>query len=190
MDRRIAREATWEYQGTELKINVTKQIGCYVSILKSVKGQMDAMQSHYSRVLIIRLDLHMFDYSGDNKKLSRMMGRLTEWLRKKYSTARVGYVWVRETERAKSQHYHLALMIDGRALQYPVKVIEWVERYWQLRNEPKPFTPKNCYTMVERDKPETYQKAFYRLSYLAKSRGKGYKNVTANNYAVSRIKPK
>jgi len=190
MDRRIVREATWKHQGAELKINVTKRNGCHVSILKSVKGQIDTMQSYYSRVLIIRLDLHVNEYSGDNLKLSRMMGRLTEWLREKYSTDRVGYVWVREHERAKNQHYHLALMIDGRAIQYPIKVIEWVENYWQKRDEPKPFTPKNCYTMIERDKPETYQKAFYRISYLAKSRGKGYKDTTANNFSVSRIKPK
>ena len=189
MDRRIVREDTWKHQGVELDINVTMRNGCYVSILKSLKGQMDAMQSHYSRVLIIRLDLHVSEYSGDNKKLSRMMGRLTEWLREKYGTTRIGYIWVRENERAKSQHYHLAIMVDGHVIRYPIKVIEWIERWWQLRNEPKPFTPKNCYTMIKRGEPETYQKAFKRISYLAKSRGKGYKNDTANNYSVSRIKP-
>lgn len=190
MDRRIVREATWKHEDTELEINVTKRYGCYVSILKAIKGQMDAVQSHYSRVLVFRLDLHTQGYSGDNKKVSRLMGRLTEWLREKYHTDRVGYIWVREQERAKSQHYHLVIMIDGRVIQYPKKVIEWIEHYWQQRGEPKPFTPKNCYTIIERDKPDTYQEAFYRASYLAKSRGKGYKNTTANNYSVSRIKPK
>ena len=190
MDKRIVREALWKHEGEELEINITKRYGCYVSILKALKGQMDAMQSHYSRVHVIRLDLHMNDYSGDNEKISRMMGKLTEWIKKKYSTSRVGYIWVREHEKAKSQHYHLAIMIDGRAIQYPAKVIEWVESYWQLRDEPKPFTPRNCYALMERDKPQTYQKAFYRISYLAKERGKGYKNPTANNYSVSRIKSK
>jgi len=190
MDRRIVREAIWKHQDAELEINITKRNGCYVSILKAVKGQLDAMLSYYSRVLTFRLDLHLVDYSGDNKKLSRMIGRLTEWLRNKYSTARVGYIWVREIEKAKSQHYHLMIMVDGRTIRHPSKVIEWIERYWQLRGEPKPYTPKSCYTIVKRCQPETYQKAFYRASYLAKSRGKGYKNPTANNYSTSRIKQK
>lgn len=189
MDRRVIKTATWEHQDQELEINVTKRYGCYHSILKAMKGQLDALLSHYSRVLVIRLDLHLFEYTGDNKKISRLMGRFTEWLQDKYGKTRIGYVWVREIEKAKSQHYHLALMLDGRLVRHPSKIIEWIERYWEVRDEPKPYTPKNCYTMVSRNEDETYQKAFYRLSYLAKARGKGYKDRAANNYSTSRIKP-
>ncbi len=157
-------------------------------MLKAMKGQLDAMLSFRSRVLVVRLDLHVSEYTGDNRKVSRMLSKLKRWLLEQYQMSKVGHVWVREQERAKKQHYHLALMLDGRLVRHPSKVIKWVEQYWEFRNDPKPYTPRSCYTMVTRRDEESYNKAFYRLSYLAKDRGKGYKDVTANNYSVSRLK--
>jgi len=190
MDRRIVRTAVWKHENAKLEINVTQRYGCYATLLKVIKDQMDAMSSHYSRVLVVRLDLHMIEYTGNNEKISRMLDRLKEWLQPSYGKTRIGHLWVREMERAKQQHYHLALMIDERLIRHPHNIIKWIEHYWQLRDEPKPFTPRRCYTKVKRDDPQSYQKAFYRLSYLAKNRGKGYKDQTANNYSASRIKHK
>ena len=151
---------------------------------------MDAMLSNHSRVLILRLDLHVYDYTGDNTKISTVLRRVKEWLAEAYGMAKVGHIWVREVEKAKRQHYHLALMLDGRKIRYPQKVIDWIDNYWTIRNEPKPYTPRACYTMVYRDDRASFEKAFYRLSYLAKSRGKGYRNQTANDYSSSRLKVK
>ncbi len=172
----------------KLPINVTKRYGCYVSILKAAQHQMDAMLSRYSRVLVFRLDLHQYDYSGDSEKLSMMMRRFKGWVADRYGIKLVGHLWVREKERAKSQHYHLVFMLDGHKVRHPSKLISWIEHYWEFRNEPKPYTPRACYTMVKRDDFNSYSKAFYRISYLAKERGKGYKDVAANNYSASRIK--
>ena len=39
-------------------------------------------------------------------------------IKRKYKTKYVGYVWVREMERAKTQHYHCAFFIDGDFIQF------------------------------------------------------------------------
>lgn len=189
MAKRVVKEPIWQHQNSALEINVTKRYGCYLDILKATKGQLDAMQSRYSRVLVVRIDLHVYEYTGSNTKLSKMLRRLKEWLADKYDMKHSGHIWVREVEKAKRQHYHLALMLDGHKVRYPQKVIEWVEDYWIKRNEPKPYTPRACYTMVARGSAQSTQKAFYRLSYLAKERGKGYKDQQAKDYSASRIKP-
>lgn len=190
MDKKVIRTPIWDYQGDAVKINVTKRYGCFQGILIPIKQQLDAMVERYSRVLMVRIDLHVHEYSGANKKISTMLRRLKEWLTETYGMTDVGHIWVRELEKAKSQHYHLALMLNGHKLRHPSKLIAWIEQYWTNRNEPKPFTPRACYTMIKRGDPGTYGKAFYRLSYLAKERGKGYKDAAANNYSASRLKPR
>ena len=46
------------------------------------------------------------------------MDKLTKRLKRKYKLCRVGYIWVREQEKSKHQHYHLVLMIDGNKEQF------------------------------------------------------------------------
>jgi len=187
LNRTVIGETVWRYQGRELPINVTKRYGCYQDILKALVGQMDAMLNRHSRVLVFRLDLHLHDYTGDNHQISMMLRRCKQWLLERYQMSVVGHLWVRELESAKQQHYHLTLMLNGHQIRHPAKVIEWIEHYWTIRDEPKPYTPKSCYTMIHRGDKTQFNTAFYRSSYLAKTRGKGYKDATANNYSASRL---
>ena len=50
--------------------------------------------------------------------------------------------------------------------------------------------PKHCFYKINRGDDEAFGEAFYRCSYLAKARGKGYGSLGANNYSGSRVKPK
>jgi len=187
LDKTVIREPVWCHQNVELDICVAKRSGCYLAILKPIKQQLDAMLSHYSKVLMVRLDLHVCEYSGDNKKISYLMKKLKKSLNQKYGMKHVGYSWVRELETSDRQHYHLALLLNGHKIRYPQKIIKWIEQFWQNRGEPKPFTPKNCYTMIYWGDHESYKKAFFRMSYFAKERGKGHKDLAANNYSTSRL---
>ena len=47
----------------------------------------------------------------------------------------------------------------------------------------------DCYK-VRRGDDMAFGEAFYRCSYLAKARGKGYGSLGANNYSGSRVKPR
>jgi len=176
--------------GQILNINANQKNGCFVEILERIKHQMDAMLSYHSKVLIVRFDLHVNHYQPDNKLISAFVRKLRKKLKAKYKLNRLGYIWVREQERAKKQHYHFALIIDANKVRHPKNVIQLIETIWQNWLLPKPFTPKHCYYIVNRSDTPAYQEAFPRLSYTAKERGKGYKEKTANDFSASRIKIK
>lgn len=176
--------------GHQLSIKANGKRGCFIEILESTKQQMDAMLSHHCKVLVIRIDLHVNHYQPDNILISNFVRKLRKKLNAKYNLSRLGYIWVREQERAKHQHYHFALLIDANKIRHPKKVINLIEDIWQKWQLPKPFTVKNCYYLIRRGDDTAYQKAFNRLSYMAKERGKGYKAKTANDFSTSRIRPK
>lgn len=171
-----------------LAINGSESMGCYMEILEALKHEMDAMLGHYSRVLFVRLDIRQRDYSGDNSAMSEFCRKLKKHLSRHYQTNRIGHLWVREMEKAKRQHYHLVLMLDGHKVRHPSKLIRKVEAIAEGWDWPRPYTPQNCYYLIKRNDADTYAKAFYRASYLAKERGKGYKDSTANNYGRSNVR--
>ena len=103
---------------------------------------------------------------------------------------RLGYMWVREQEKAKSQHYHLALFLDGNKVQHPSKLLRWIKGRWTWYEQPKPPTIKRPFLMTKRQCKSSIDDAVYRISYLAKPRGKGYRNRYTKDYSTSRIKAK
>ncbi|MBG56803.1 MAG: hypothetical protein CMK46_00760 [Porticoccus sp.] len=163
---------------------------CYVEILRAIHDQLEAMLSYHGKVLVLRLDLHLDGFSSDNHELSRFIEKIKRRYQEHYRGKRMGYVWVRELERAKQQHYHLALYLDANKIQHPAKLINWIEQRWQSRGHPKPFTPKSCFSVINRKNDCGKQVVFKRLSYLAKTRGKGYRDENVNDYSSSRIKAK
>ena len=106
----------------------------------------------------------------------------------------IGHVWVREQEEAKQQHYHVALFLDGNKIQHPSKLLQLIKAKWYKHG--RVWIPKKeradddgCFYYIEKKNfVEERGKAIYRLSYLAKTRGKGYKDKQAKNYSVSRLK--
>lgn len=188
--RRVVRAERVFIDGLEFRVNADSKKGVYLEIIEAAKQQLDAMLSHHARVLVIRLDIRQPDYTADNKPMSRFMGKLLKRLKRRYETERIGFVWVRELERAKQQHYHLALMLDGRAVRHPARVIELAEEIADRWDWPAPYTPRSCYYLIHRMDRERYQEALYRLSYMAKERGKFHKAQAANNYGRSAVKPR
>lgn len=163
---------------------------CYKEILIAIAQQMDAMLSHHSRMLVLRVDLHIEHYTEDNLLLSRFLEKIIKGCKSKYKMKRAGYVWAREQEKAKKQHYHLALFLDGSKINFPSSLLDWIEERWQSKGKNTISIPENSYTMVKRKDRKAFYKAFYRVSYLAKTRGKGYRSNSANDYSASRIKHK
>ena len=51
------------------------------------------------------------------------------------------------------------------------------------------LTKNDCYK-VDGGDDKAFGEAFYRCSYLAKTRGKGYGSLGANNYSGSRVRLK
>ena len=66
-------------------------------------------------------------------------------------------------------------------------LLGWLQERWSVRGHPRPYVPKNCFYKLHRGDDGAFGEAFYRCSYLAKVRGKGYGGSCANNYSGSRV---
>lgn len=160
-----------------------------MEILERTKAQLDAMLSHHSRIMAVRLDLRMYEYQPNNELLSRYVRKVRKKLVARYGLKRVGFIWARERENADHQHYHFSVFVDANKVRHPKYIIDICSRVWANWGQ-SPYTPKNCYYIIRRGNRDEFQKAFHRLSYLSKESGKGYKSKSANDYSASRIKPK
>lgn len=149
------------------------------------------MLVHHCKILVIRFDLRLpfMDYTPNNKIMSDYMRKVIKKLKARYGFKRIGYVWAREIEKAKHQHYHCALIVDGNKVRAPLKlqrICDDVAAAWEL----SVFWCKQGSYLIKRNDLKAYSACYKRLSYLAKTRGKGYKANNANDYSASRVKAK
>ena len=171
--------------GTTYAINAKKS-GIYSAILHKMIDQLDICMNKWKRVLLIRFDLHIPFYTADNKIISRFRKNLIRRLEREYQINEIGYVWVREQEKAKHQHYHCAIYLNGNEIRHSSKTLRIIKDTWERINiENYMHPPKNPYYFI--DNEQTKQEAIYRISYLAKARGKGYRDKQAKDYSTSRL---
>ncbi|WP_255229480.1 inovirus-type Gp2 protein [Pseudoalteromonas sp. HM-SA03] len=167
-----------------------KHSGIYSHMAKQMISQVNAMLTYHSKVILIRFDLRLYAYTVDNSVITKFNRILFKWLKRKYGLKRIGFMWCRELEKAKQQHYHYALMLDGHKVRHPHDILIKVKQIWNEQLQGSEFTPKRCYYNLKRDDYNSIARAIWRISYLAKTRGKGYKPSQTKNYGTSRIKPK
>ena len=105
------------FNGNLWRVNARKS-GIYTEVLKPILEQLFSMRQHHNKLLVVRFDLHQSHATESSDHVSWFMDKLTKRLKRKYKLCRVGYIWVREQEKSKHQHYHLVLMIDGNKEQF------------------------------------------------------------------------
>ncbi|KIP72782.1 hypothetical protein SN11_15350 [Vibrio harveyi] len=149
--------------------------------------QLNVMCAKYRRVFVVVFDLHMNDYTEDNQIISQFQRKLFRSIKAKYRVTDIGFCWVREMEKAKKQHYHYALFLDGRQIRHPNSLLDLIQLKWMLVGGGHVHTPKNCYSMILKNDFQARQQVIYRLSYHAKERGKGYRALQAKDYSTSRL---
>ena len=136
----------------------------------------------------------MDEYSGDNHIISTFINRQKQRIKRTYKTKDIGHVWKREKEKAKHQHYHVALFIDGDVIQNPSRLCRQIKYKWYRYGsvwfpEKKLETDRGCFYYIDKHNyKDERAEVIKRLSYLAKTRGTGYKDIQAKNYSVSRLK--
>ena len=172
------------------KVNAKEKQGIYLSIMHKAIEQLEICQEKWSRVLVIRFDLHQKDPIKDNHKVSNFIDNFKRRLQRQYGFDDIGYLWVREHERAKAQHYHCAIYLDGNKIRHSSKVLRIIKDTWEGSGRHKKegnHVPviKNPFYFV--DNEVTKAKAIYRISYLCKERGKGYHSHYVNDYSASRL---
>ena len=164
--------------------------GLITHAIKSMINQVDAMLSHHSKVHLIRFDLRMYEFTDTNEIMTTFNRRFHRWIERNYNIkkSQIGYIWCRELETAKQQHYHYVIMANGQKVRHPFKILEKAIEIWNVQLGGSVFTPKNCYYNLKRNDYDSIQSAIWRISYLAKARGKGYKPDQTKNYRTSTVK--
>ena len=154
--------------------------------MKGIIKQLNVITDNYSRVLVVLFDLHLESFTPDNKIISHFIKLLSTRIKKEYGFKQVGFSWCRELERAKQQHYHMAIFLEGRKIRTPKYLYEKIQdAWWDVGGG---FVHMSGYHMVNRNDWQTKADAIYHLSYQAKERGKGYRPAQTKDYALSRLK--
>lgn len=179
----VTYQGEYSYAGVTYPINSAKS-GCYTLILQRLIEQLGAMMAIYGRVLFVRLDLHHALPEPTSNRMSAFIKSARAFTQRRYQTPHMGFLWVREQESAKSQHYHMVLMLDGDKVRHPATLLGELGGSWG-RMGGTVSIPKNPFIFI--DKPELVADAVYRGSYLAKARGKGYRPDGARDFGASRL---
>jgi len=167
------------------RINSTKS-GIRTDILRPILSQLSALLSYHRKVFVFRFDLHPPAYTDNNKLLTSFNRRLFRKIKRHYKINKIGFYWAREQEKAKRQHYHYVLFLDGSKINQPHRIQGWIEEIWQYYNGSAHWSG---YHNVQRTNEQGIQKAAYHISYLAKTRGKGYRPAQTKDHGGSRLKP-
>jgi hypothetical protein len=167
------------------RVNAGENKSLRTDILKPLINTLAAMQQKYCRVHVMRFDLHMPDFTETNKIMSLLQRRLFRRIRAKYKTKDIGFVWVRELERAKPQHYHCVIYIDGNKIRHSGLIQNWVAEIWDQIGGASYHWVKSKRN-IDRGDEEALQEMIYHISYLAKPRGKGYRPTQTKDYGWAR----
>lgn len=180
-----SRSNTYEFNGTNWKVKGGKG-GLNKRHLVRLFQQMDVLLTKYSKVCVIQFDLHMLEYTPDNKQMSifkrRLFGRISSQY--KIPEKDIGYFWCREYEKGKGQHYHWAVLLDGKKVWSSYKTNDLAKAVWE--NMDGTFHIRR-YHNVSRNSFIKQSHAMDHLSYLAKTRTKGYAGEKVKSFSSSKI---
>jgi len=184
--KRVIFEDTFLHNGKTYRVNSSKS-GLYAEILKPMIEQFEIGLKKWRRVFVLRFDLHTHVFTKNNVRITAFRKRLFQKLKRYYGFKEIGSCWVREQERAKSQHYHFVLFLDGNLIRHSSIINEMIRAAWD--------DGTGTYTMPHIKHPFHFvdregitQEAMYRVSYLAKPRGKGYRPPQTKDFQCSRMK--
>ncbi|EGR0550174.1 inovirus Gp2 family protein [Vibrio cholerae] len=168
-----------------------KKTGVIKKILLKAFQQIDAMISHYSKVTVVLLQLHQATPSRTSNPLTNMLSKLKAKLKAHYG-CKVGYFWVREQNNALSQHYHMAVMVNGHKCQSSKLIDLATQAYWENLN-PDNFSFKvrnRIYRIRNDDGGHELRAVRMRLSYMAKKEGKSQFAKNTHIFGSSHIQQK
>jgi len=185
----ISHSSIISHSGKAWFVNAKKS-GIYTGMMKEILEQIEAMLTYHNKVFLLRFDLRQAEYLERSQHVSKFFEKLSKRMKSKYGLKRVGYFWVRELEKAKHQHYHCFILLDGNKVQSPYYITEIARQYWEVHFDGSLSWPSNrSYYQLTRGNHDLLQEAIYHVSYLAKGRGKGYKPAQSKNFGRSRIRP-
>lgn len=187
--KQITTQNTIAHNGKEYQINNgTGECGLFTPLLHRIIDQFEIATQKWGRVFVLRIELHLPHETQDNKCITGFNKRLFQRLKREYGFKDIGFSWAREYHgKGKGQHYHYALFLDGNKVRHSSRVNGFVRASWER--------PMGGYSLgyIKRpfyfvDSDAIAKDAIYRLSYLAKTRGKGHRRPQTKDYQCSRMK--
>ena len=172
--------------------------------LQALYDTLHKALNEYPRVLALRVDPVIPTEISDRMTLEEHKGLISRFIaslkaiikhdrqqkrqRGWVPDTKVRYVWCREVGINGKPHYHFFLILNrdayhmpGRACSPNENLISRVSRAWYSAlgivwnpQEPWIHVPANPFYWIDRDDPNSFQKAFYRASYLCKAETKQY----------------
>jgi len=189
--KHITKASTVTHEEKKYRINNgkgKKKYGLYTPILHKIIDQYQIALDKWRRVFVLRVELHLSHETDNNRVVTLFLKRLFPQLKQKYDFKDIGYAWAREYHgKGKGQHYHLALFLDGNKVRHSARINEIIKASWErpLGGYHLGYIKRPFYFV---NNEEVEQKAIYRVSYLAKTRGKGERPPQTKDYQCSRMK--
>ncbi len=188
--KQITTASSFTHKGKKYRINNGNERGLplYIEPLQKIIEQFEVGLMKWRRVFVLRVELHMPHETQDNRCITGFNKRLFQRLKREYGFKDIGFAWAREYHgKGKGQHYHYALFLDGNKVRHSSRIIEFVRASWErsMGGYSIGYIKRPFYFV---DNEAVAQKAIYRLSYLAKTRGKGHRPPQTKDYGTSRMK--
>ncbi len=162
--------------------------GLNQKVLNQLTSLIEKSLSHYSKVSILRIDLHPNNFTQDNKVISTFITKQVKRLEQEYY-CKVSYFFAREQNTSDKQHYHLAFFFSGHKVNNAYKIEQTIKNEWLVHCEGTVHFVNNPLLSIERGDKKSIDPAIYRLSYLTKHHSKE-NNGKAQSYSFNRIKYK
>lgn len=140
---------------------------------------------------MVRFDLRQSFATPTSDHVGKYFEQLKKGIRRAYKdpNMEIGHLWVREKETAKGQHYHCVIWLDGDIVRTARGISHLIQKHWQdeagIRSVA--FPDGKRYHSFSKADEQAQAEAVYHASYLAKTRGKGYRADQAKDYGASRL---
>lgn len=148
---------------------------------------MLAVLSYDTKLFVCRFDLRQTHATDDSSHVSTFIEALKARLKREYGFRHIGYAWCREKVSSQTQHYHLALMLEGHKIRTTYGMEKFVTEEW-IKAGGSSIHRCNYHNVTL--KSENLMDAVQHLSYLAKVEGKEGIPSQYKAFSSSRLKPR
>ncbi len=158
------------------------------TVVDKMIRQVDTLSNKYSKLLVVRVDLHVPDdvWLNDSKLIDKLLKNIRKAA---YKDHLAGYFWVLEREKEKKGHYHMVFFFDGQQRCKEWAAQDMIEQCWQrVVSGGTIHRTKGAGTgMLLRSDQQKRADTIYALSYLCKKRGKKRLEKGQRLYGFSRL---
>ncbi len=155
------------YKQHAWNVYLDKQAKLPTKAVNKTFGVFEAMLSRYSKVFVLRVDLHPQSFNQDNQLISQFLSEQQSKLKTRYQ-CECALICAREQKTSNKEHYHLAIFLSGHEIRHSTGLVESLRNDWNAISGGSMHIPENCYCNVYRGDRRSLVSAVYRVSYLTK----------------------